>query len=260
MSKKLIILIALGALFFGTVIAFGQSSFGATALWKISDGGKWLLPLVGVAAAVDSVNPCAFSILLLAIAFLFGIGAVRSRIIKIGGAYIVGIFLVYMLIGLGILGTLHLFSTPHFMAKIGASLLIALGAVNLIGEFFPAFPIRLAIPQAAHAKMAELMEVASVPTAFLLGTLVGLCEFPCTGGPYLMVLGLLHDKATYVSGLGYLSLYNIIFILPLVIILAIASDGALLGKVRAWQKQESRPMRFWGGLAMIALGVLIFFF
>ena len=218
------------------------------------------MPLVVVAAVVDSINPCAFSILLLTIAFLFSIGKMRSGILRIGGFYIAGIFLIYILIGLGILQTLHIFNTPHFMAKVGAVLLIALGLINLINEFFPAFPIKLKIPQVSHAKMAQLMEKASAPTAFVLGGLVGLCEFPCTGGPYLVVLGLLHDQVTYFKGLYYLIFYNLIFILPLLVILFIASDKNLLEKVQAWKKSETIKMRLWSGMAMVLLGVIILLF
>lgn len=102
------------------------------------------------------------------------------------------------------------------------------------------------------------MNKASLPTAFALGALVGLCEFPCTGGPYLMVLGLLHDQATYFMGFGYLLLYNAIFVLPLIVILLISSDAALFEKVKIWQKKERGLMRFGGGVAMIALGIIIF--
>ncbi|MDP3957888.1 MAG: cytochrome c biogenesis protein CcdA, partial [bacterium] len=153
---------------------------------------------------------------------------------------------------------LHLFDTPHFMAKVGATLMVALGGIGIIGYFFPSFPLLPAIPQAAHRKMAELMHKASLPTAFLLGALVGLCEFPCTGGPYLMVLGLLHDQGTYLAGVSYLLFYNLIFILPLAIILMIASDGALLEKVQTWKRAETGHMRLYGGIAMILLGILIF--
>ena len=259
MNKKLAILIAIGIILFGGVILLKTGNIGTTALWNLSGEGKFLLPLVGIAALIDSINPCAFSVLLLTIAFLFSIGKVRSGILKIGGAYILGIFAAYILIGLGLLQALHIFNTPHFMAKLGAGLLIALGSINLINEFFPAFPIKLRIPQAAHAKIAELMNKASIPTAFLLGALVGLCEFPCTGGPYLMVVGLLHDQTTYLTGVGYLFLYNLIFILPLAIILFIASNEALVQKVNALRKAETKHMRVWGGVAMIILGILIFF-
>lgn len=257
MNKKLILLIGLALLLFGSVIFLKSGNIGTTLLWNISNEGKWLLPLVGIAALIDSVNPCAFGILLLTIAFLLSLQKTRASILKIGGVYILGLFAVYILIGLGILQALHIFNTPHFMAKVGAALLIALGGINLLNEFFPSFPIKLRIPQAAHTKIASLMNKASLPAVFLLGALVGLCEFPCTGGPYLMVLGLLHDQGTYLRGVGYLLLYNLIFILPLVVILFIASDNTLLEKVKAWKKSETKHMRLWGGIAMVILGLLI---
>lgn len=258
MTRKLAFLVGGTLLLFGLVFLFRLENIGTVALWNLSEGGKWLLPLIAVAALIDSINPCAFSILLLTIAFLLSMGKLRSSVLAIGSAYILGIFLVYLLIGLGLLQTLHLFDTPHFMAKIGASLLILLGLINITKEFYPAFPIKLGIPHAAHQKIAVLMEKASVPTAVVLGGLVGVCEFPCTGGPYLMVLGLLHDNATYYTGAAYLILYNLIFILPLVLILLIASDQTLLAKVQAWQQGERKVMRWGGGLAMVALGAVIF--
>lgn len=258
MSRKFVALTAAAVLLLGGVLLLKTSSLGTEALWSLSQEGRWMLPLVGVAALIDSINPCAFGILLLTVALLLSLQKSRGSILKIGGVYILGLFSVYLLIGLGILQALHIFNTPHFMAKLGAAILIVLGSINIINEFFPAFPVKLKIPKAAHAQMAVLMNRATLPTAFLLGALVGLCEFPCTGGPYLMVLGLLHDQDTYFAGVGYLLLYNLVFILPLVIILAIASDGQLIGKVRAWKQAENKNMRLWGGVAMVVLGLLIF--
>ncbi|KKQ90747.1 MAG: hypothetical protein UT16_C0031G0008 [Candidatus Azambacteria bacterium GW2011_GWA2_39_10] len=257
MKNKIYWLIAAAVVVIGTALFF-SSLKSADILWQLSNGGKLLLPLIVAAALVDSINPCAFSILLITIAFLFSLGQVRSSILKIGGFYVAGLFLIYILIGLGILQTLHIFSTPHFMAKLGAALLITFGAINLINEFFPAFPVKLKIPQVAHRKMGELMNKSSAPAAFVLGGLVGLCEFPCTGGPYLMVLGLLHDSATYLKGLGYLVFYNLIFVLPLVVILFIASDKMLYDKVEVWKKIEMRKLKIISGVAMVVLGFLIF--
>ena len=258
MDRKLALVVTAGVSLIAVVMLFKIGNIGTIALWSASDGGRWLLPLVAVAALIDSINPCAFSILLLTIAFLLSIGKLRSNVLQIGSSYIAGIFVVYLLIGLGLLQTLHIFDTPHFMANVGAGLLVLLGAINVMNEFVPAFPVKLSIPHAAHHRIALLMERASVPTAFVLGGLVGLCEFPCTGGPYLMVLGLLHDQATYFNGVGYLILYNVIFVLPLVLILLFASDESLLGKIQAWQQQKKQAMRLGGGAAMVVLGLFIF--
>lgn len=183
MSKKIIVLVGVAVILVGGAVALQVGNIGTETLWRVSNGGKWLLPILGVSAIIDSVNPCAFSVLIVTIAFLASIGAIRSRMLAVGSSYVAGLFAVYMLIGLGILGTLHLFDTPHFMAKVGAALLIVLGGINLVNEFFPSFPIKLRIPSVAHRGMAVLMEKASIPTAFILGGLVGLCEFPCTWRP-----------------------------------------------------------------------------
>ncbi|MDO8496776.1 MAG: cytochrome c biogenesis protein CcdA [bacterium] len=257
MDKKLTILIAFTFIIIGFVFASKVGWINAQFIWTISNEGRWLLPLIGISALIDSINPCAFSILILTIAFLFSVGQLRSRILQIGGVYIFGIFLAYILIGLGLLHAFHLFNTPQFMGKLGALLLIILGSINLINEFNPSFPVKLKIPASAHHKMAQLMNKGSMLAAFGLGALVGICEFPCTGGPYLMVLGLLHDQGTYLKGLGYLLIYNLIFILPLVVILLLSGNEKITKRIQIWQGQERGLMRFGGGLAMVALGALI---
>ncbi len=249
------LLVVAAALALGVAILAAR---GASLLSLAAVHSGWFFSILVVAALVDSVNPCAFSVLLLTIAFLFSLGRPRRDIVQVGITYIAGIFLVYIGIGLGVLQTLHFLNVPHVMARIGAALLIAFGAVDILGELFPKFPIRLRIPSGAHRPMARLMERASIPMAFILGAFVGLCEFPCTGGPYLLVLGLLHDRATFLPGLGYLALYNLIFVLPLAVVLAVASDKALLGKMQEWKRANPGRMRFAGGAAMIALGLLLF--
>ena len=241
------------------VVFLKQSSGTSSLIWGLSNGGAWLLPLILISAILDSVHPCSFSILLVTIAFLFGMRMTRKKIIQIGGLYIAGIFTAYFLIGLGILKVLHLFNTPHFMGKLGAALLIVFGALNILNNLFPKFPLKLKIPSVSKNAMGRLMEKASVPAAFGLGLLVGICQFPCMGGPYLMVIGLLHDRMTYFSGFGYLMLYNLILILPLVAVLFIAADKEVVGRVQEWKKTNLKNLRLWSGLIMVAIGILIFF-
>ncbi|MEK7618510.1 MAG: cytochrome c biogenesis protein CcdA [Patescibacteria group bacterium] len=260
MKKRFIIILALVLAGLGILLFLKSSSSATQVIWNISGGGTKLFPLVSIAALIDSINPCAFSILLLTIAFLFSVGTFsRVKMLEIGGAYIFGIFMAYLAIGLGILGTLHLFNTPHFMGKIGAFLLIGMGIINLINYFFPSFPIKLQIPHAAHSKMADLMGKASIPAVFFLGALVGLCEFPCTGGPYLMVLGLLHDAQTKLKGMGYLIWYNLLFVLPLVAVLFVASEKAVLEKFQDWKRNNLNAVRLWGGIIMVLFGIFTLF-
>jgi len=255
--KKLIILIGIAVLLIGAVLLF-RSDFGTKFLWDISRGGKLMLPLVVVASLIDSINPCAFSVLILTIAFLVTIGSLRANILKIGLSYIFGIFVAYFLIGLGILQAFHLFNVPGFMGKVGAGLLILLGVIGLINAIFPQLKLRVRLPHGVHKLMARYLEKGSVITIFFLGGLVGLCEFPCTGGAYLLVLGFLYDAATYYKGLAYLILYNVIFVLPLVVLLLLASNKLLLERIQKWQSEEQKIAKWGIPLATIALGILIF--
>ncbi|HEY4503000.1 MAG TPA: cytochrome c biogenesis protein CcdA [Candidatus Paceibacterota bacterium] len=257
--KKIIITISIVLVAIVGLVILKNSSVTSSIIWEMSRGGTWLLPLVVISALLDSVHPCSFSILLITIAFLFGIQMSRKKILQLGGTYIAGIFVAYFLIGLGILKVLHLFNTPHFMGKLGATLLIVFGVVNLLNRFFPNFPIKMKIPGVAHGAMSKLMDRASFPAVFGLGLLVGICQFPCMGGPYLMVIGLLRDQVTYFSGFGYLLFYNLILIAPLVVVLYISAQKALVEKVQIWKRDNVGGVKLWAGIAMIIIGILIFF-
>lgn len=257
--RKLIIIITIVAILFVSVIAIKYLPGSAEMIWNVSQGGVWLLPLVGFSALLDSVHPCSFSILLITIAFLFGLQMTRKKILAIGGLYIAGIFAAYFTIGIGLFQVIHIFNVPHFMGKLGASLLIGFGLLNVLGAFFPKFPIKLKIPDVAHASMGKLINAVSLPAAFGLGLLVGLCQFPCMGGPYLMVIGLLHDYATYFKGFGYLLLYNIILVAPLVVTLSIAANETLIEKVKEWKVTNMKNVHLYAGVAMIIIGLLVLF-
>ena len=242
-----------------TIVALKFIPGTSDVIWNFSDGGTWLLPLVLVSAVLDSVHPCSFAILLITVAFLFGMQLSRGRILAVGGVYIAGIFAAYLAIGLGALQVLHLFNVPHFMGKLGAVLLIVFGIVNLLNALFPAFPLKLKLPAVSHTVMANMMEKATIPAAFVLGLLVGVCQLPCLGGPYLMVIGLLHDQVTYLKGFGYLMLYNIILVLPLAAMLWFATDTAVVGKMQEWKKTKLNAVRLWSGVAMIIIGIVVLF-
>jgi len=257
--KRLLIWGSVVLLALAAIVVLKYSPSTSSLIWNLSDGGKWLLPLVGVSALLDSVHPCSFSILLITIAFLFGMQMTRGRILAIGGIYIAGIFVAYLAIGIGAFQVLHIFDVPHFMGKLGATLLILFGILNLINWLFPTFPLRLSIPAGAHRKMAELMNTVSVPAAFALGLLVGLCQFPCMGGPYLMVIGLLHDSTTYTVGISYLILYNAILIVPLATVLYLAANKEVVEKMQGWRKTNISAVRLWSGVAMVLLGILVLY-
>jgi cytochrome c biogenesis protein CcdA len=213
-----------------------------------------LLPAVLVTGLIDSVNPCAFAVILLLIAFLFTLRQSRSRILKLGLVYIAMIFIVYFGIGLGIFRAVRLSSDPHFVARAGSWLLIILGFINLIEFFFPKFPIKLHMPALAGERTQQLIQKATLPAVIAAGFLVGLCTFPCSGGIYVSIITLLNAKTTYSWGLVYLFLYNLVFVLPLVIILIGLGNRMIAKRWAGWEREHSLKIRLWYGLVMIVMG------
>jgi cytochrome c-type biogenesis protein len=216
-----------------------------------------LLPAVIATGLLDSVNPCAFAVILLLIAFLFTLRQSRRRVLQLGAVYIGMIFLVYFAIGLGLLSAVRLSGDPHFVARAGSWLLIGLGVINLIEYFFPNFPLKLHMPAAAHQKTNELLKKASLPATAGMGILVGLCTFPCSGGIYVSVITLLNARTTLAWGVGYLFLYNILFVLPLVVILAAAGNRSTAKAWATWEREHALRIRLWYGLIMVALGAVM---
>lgn len=218
---------------------------------------KSLLPLVLVSGLLDGINPCAFAVLLFFIAFLFSMKRTRGNVWKMGLTYTLAIYLAYLLIGLGLMKAIFFIDSPHFMAKVGSWLVIILGVINLVNHLFPNFPLKLRIPHTSRETIEKWMLKSTVPAAFVLGFFVGLCTFPCSGGIYVAIIGLLALKATYWTGLGYLLLYNVMFVVPLIIILLFSSNKYSVEKLTVWEQSESKVMRLAAGLTMVILGVII---
>jgi len=215
--------------------------------------------VITVAALLDSINPCAFSVLFLTIAFLLSLGHKRSRIVSVGLAYIGGIFAVYTAIGLiGIWALQRVNPVPGLMSKIGGTAIIIFGIFGLLSEFFPNFPIKLKMPQFSHKYIGKFIEKATFPAAVILGLVVGIFEFPCTGGPYTFILGLLSDISNRNTGIFYLIYYNFIFILPLLVVLFIVTDQEILEKFDKIRRLETKKGRLWVATAFIILGLLVF--
>jgi len=221
-----------------------------------SEEGSLLL-LVLATGFLDGINPCAIAILFFFIAFLFTMRKTRANIFKMGIVYISAIFFVYFLIGLGLLNAILLSNEPHFMAKVGAVLVIILGSINLLNYAFPQIPSILKTPKFSWERLKKWIYKATLPSALVAGLLVGLCTFPCSGGIYVAVLGLLAAKTTYFGGLGYLYIYNFMFVLPLIMILIGVSNRPVAKKLAKWERSKSQMIRLFSGVLMVALGVII---
>ncbi|MBI5370294.1 hypothetical protein HZA85_03840 [Candidatus Uhrbacteria bacterium] len=219
-----------------------------------------LFPLITGSAFLDGLNPCAFAVLLFFIGFLFMMKKTRARIWQMGLVYIGAIYLAYLLIGLGIAQAFVISGAPHLMAKIGAYLVIALGAIQLFGVAVPSFPIKLRIPIDTKATLEKWMYHATIPTSFIGGFLVGLCTFPCSGGIYVAIIGLLSAQRTATSGAAWMLWYNFVFVSPLLILLLLASNRRTTEKLQDLERMQSKRVKVLTGVFMAALGAVILLF
>jgi len=213
--------------------------------------------LVIGAALVDSINPCAFSVLIFLLVSVVSIRD-RRRILLVGGCYIAAVFCFYLLSGLGLLSLVRLAGVSTILSYLGAGVAIVLGLVSVIDVFRNKGDFLLTIPASKKEQIDRYIRRASLPAAFCLGILVGIFELPCTGGIYLAILGLVSTNYTLVQGLPYLILYNLIFVLPLAVILVLVAFGLPPENADAWRIRHRRTLRLLVGIAMILLGVVIF--
>lgn len=219
------------------------------------------LPTLGLilgSAAIDSINPCAIGVLILMISVILGGHKSVGRMMFLGGMYIFSIFITYLLAGLGLLyflGSIPLFVTEYISITVG-TIIVLLGMVEIKDYFWYGRGFSLGIPMVFTKKIHQMAKNVTVPGVILTGAFVAGVELPCTGAPYLAIITLLSTNFN-LSAFLLLVLYNIVFVLPLVVILLMVAGGTKLPAVKAW-KQESRGfMRLAIGLLLVGLGWLL---
>jgi cytochrome c biogenesis protein CcdA len=223
-------------------------------------GADFLLPLIVVTGFLDGINPCAFGVLLFFIAFLYTVKRTKGHILKIGIAYILMIYLAYILIGLGLMQAIAISGIPHLIGKIGAIAIAILALVNIKDYFWYGKGFSLRIPSPTKKYIVNWTHKATLPAAIVLGFLVGLCTFPCSGGIYVAIISLLMVQTTYLEGMSYLLLYNFFFVLPLIIILGFASSKRAVLQMEKLDVKHKKKMKLISGIVMLALAVILWFF
>ena len=223
------------------------------------------LPTVLVAGVVDGINPCAFTVLLLFVTALTStlqsgeanVKAMRARLLGMGGIYIAAVFLTYLALGVGLLKSLDFFTRQHVPARFGALLAILFGLWMLKDYFLPEVGWRLQAPGRIGSVARQMGPKATLPALIVGGFLIWLCTVPCSGAVYLGVLSLLALQPTALQGYTYLVLYNVVFILPLVVILIAASARPTLNRVAHWNLHHKEAVRLVLGGGVVAMGLLI---
>jgi len=222
------------------------------------------LRITGLALA-DSVNPCAIAVLtMVLVAILIQHPDKRKKVLYAGLSFVAAIYLGYLFYGTIIITFFKAFA--EFMRANStyiydglAILAMLLGALN-IKDFFMYKPGNFAteMPKFMRPRVKRIINgITSTWGAFIIGFLVTLFLLPCTIGPYIVASGLL-SQLGFISTLPWLLYYNLIFILPMLIITLIVYWGfARVEDVSGWKERNIKILHLVAGILLFLVGIAL---
>jgi len=227
--------------------------------------GNYSLPVFTLLIALmDSFNPCAFFVLLFLLSLLTHTRS-RNRMLLIGGVFVFFSGFIYFLFMTAWLNMFMLFGSMQYVT-LGAGLIAAaIALVNIKEYFLFKKGLSLSIPESAKPKLIQRMR-ALVNTdnisTMLLGTVVlsilaNTYELLCTAGfPMVYTRYLTLLELNPMEYYAYLVFYNLVYILPLSII--VIAFTFFLGS-RKLSEKEGKVLKLVSGLMMLGLGLLLIF-
>jgi cytochrome c-type biogenesis protein len=224
--------------------------------------GALTAPVVIASGFADGFNPCAYALLVLFATYtLTLVNAVtadgrptpfaRRTLLGAGSLYVGAVFVTYFLLGLGLFTLFEGFGKDHVVARVAAVLALLMAVWMLKDVFLPGFGPTMAAPSGTHGWMNKAMQRGGLAGMLMAGVLVGICTVPCSGAMYFSVTAVLHASGGGIVGLALLALYNVAFILPLVLFLLFVSNRRVLGVIGRWNKKNGTVVK-----TVLALGVM----
>lgn len=215
-----------------------------------------------VIAGLDSFNPCAFFVLLFLLSMLIHARS-RSRMFLIGGIFVFFSGLIYFLF---MAAWLNMFLVVGQIAAItvtGGIVAVLIGGINVKDFFLFKQGISLVIPESAKPKLFErmrgLLKAPTLPT-MIFGTVIlaitaNAYELLCTAGfPMVYARVLTLHTLTAFQYYEYLILYNIVYVVPLAVIVGVITVTLGARKLTEWQ---GRQLKLVSGLMMLSLGTVL---
>jgi len=222
------------------------------------------------AGLIDGVNPCAFATLIFFVSYLLSIGRRQRDIIIMSFFFILAVFISYFAIGLGAYSLLKYLSNYAFISKMiflcFGIIALVLGVLSL-RDFFLArhgkldkmvLQLPLGIKQRIHTSIKEKTAVGGIIIGSLIaGFLISYLEFGCTGQVYLPTITFMISKAGIsLRPLVSLLLYNLMFIVPLIII-AILASLFTTKKIAKLLQTKIPTIKLLTAILFFALGLLL---
>jgi cytochrome c-type biogenesis protein len=226
--------------------------------------GSLTVPIVLASGVADGLNPCAFALLVLFATYtLTMVGRVtadgsptldaRRRVLGAGSIYVGAVWFTYFVIGLGFLSFLGWLGEDHLVTRIAVVVALVMALWMLKDVFLPGVGPGLGAPARTHGWMQSAMERGGPGAMLLAGVLVGICTVPCSGAIYIDIVAVLSASGGGPTGLALLALYNIAFIVPLVVLLGAISNRRVLGQLGRWNRANAPWVK--AGLALLVIAM-----
>lgn len=187
-----------------------------------------------LAGLIDGINPCAISMLLVFYSFLI-FSQDKKKIIWISTAFIIGMFLANFTFGMGINTFYNLFAGNRYiliflyiMSITMCLVALSLNTIDILNHN-KSGEVKNQMSDKVKFKLTNLMRKSifskyAVLAAAVVGFLIGVVELSCTGQIYLPTLVYMISNSDKIFSFTImLILYNIMFVIPLVIVTIIAS-------------------------------------
>ncbi len=220
------------------------------------------IEIIGL-AAVDAVNPCALAVMAIVLMALLIQDPKKRRNILLGGiSFTLAVFILYFLYGLIMVQFFsHLIPETgmysYYIFKGFGIFAIILGILNLKDVFaYKPGGLGTEMPLIMRPKMKILIKKITSPKgAFIIGAFVTLFLLPCTIGPYIIASGKL-STLSFLKTIQWLLVYNLIFIIPMIIITLVIYFGfTTVDKVSGWKDRNIRSLHLIEGLLLTILGI-----
>ncbi len=216
-------------------------------------------------ALVDAINPCALAVLTLILLSIFSFNPKkRKRVLYAGLLFSLAVFIMYFFYGILLIKFFKLISAfagiKLIIYKVLGVLAILLGLIQL-KDYIKYKPGTLTseMPLSLRPKVKKLIsKITSPKSAFFIGIFVTLFLLPCTIGPYVIMNGAL-SYFEFIKATPYLFLYNIIFVLPMLLITISVYYGMKIANVKNWKDKNIRKLHLVEGLLILIVGLTILF-
>lgn len=215
------------------------------------------LPAVIGAAVVDAVNPCACAVLTILLTSILLASKKRNRVIGAGFAFTTSTFISYLLMGFGLFRAIQFAGVQRIVYTVVAILAILIGLWNIKDYFwYGRWFSTVEVPKSWRPKLKRITSsITSIPGAFSVGFLISLFLLPCTSGPYVVIIAMLSKSTTQMRAIPLLLLYNLIFVLPFIIITLIVGLGfTSTERVDEFRLARLEKLHLTTGLLMFVLG------